>query len=145
MRLQQYFPCSFISNATPEVIDMAHDTARGIKELHETHGFAFGNLSGTFGSWGAGLVKLAVTISLFILAVLLLIVCLVPVVKLIMKRITKAAFQAPQRLVGYSTNDDTVMIYDAELPDPWVPALVSEPWVPPFKEGACDYNDWHMN
>ncbi|KAI9542683.1 hypothetical protein NQZ68_017694 [Dissostichus eleginoides] len=40
----------------------------------------------------------------------------------------KAALQAPQRLVGYSTDDDTVMIYDAELPDPWVPAVVSEPW-----------------
>ncbi|KAK1881486.1 Erythronate-4-phosphate dehydrogenase [Dissostichus eleginoides] len=71
-----------------------------------------------------------------------------------MKRIPKAALQAPQRLVGYSTDDDTVMIYDAELPDPWVPAVVSdpwvsavvsEPWVPPFKEGACDYNEWQMN
>ncbi|KAK1877249.1 Mitotic spindle assembly checkpoint protein MAD1 [Dissostichus eleginoides] len=53
--------------------------------------------------------------------------------------------KAPQRLVGYSTDDDTVMIHDAELPDPWVPAVVSEPWVPPFKEGACDYNEWQMN
>ncbi|XP_034005616.1 uncharacterized protein LOC117497720 [Trematomus bernacchii] len=126
--------CSFISDATPEVMDMAHDTARGIKELHETHGFAFGDLTGTFGSWGGGIVKFIVTISVFILGVLILIICLVTVVKLVLRKITKVALQAPQRLVGYTTVDDTVMMYDAELPDPWVAAVVSEPWVPPYND-----------
>ncbi|XP_034058965.1 uncharacterized protein LOC117537743 [Gymnodraco acuticeps] len=130
--------CSFISDATPEVMDIAHDTARGIKKLHETHGFAFGDLSGIFGSWGAGLGKLAITISLFILAVLILIMCLVTVVKLVMQKVVKTALQAPQTLVGYDTIDDTVMMYDVELPDPWVSTVAPEPWVPP-------YNEWPMN
>ena len=60
--------------------------------------------------------------------------CLVNVVKLVLRKITKAALQAPQRLVGYTTVDDTVMMYDAELPDPWVDAVVSEPWVPPYND-----------
>ncbi|XP_034081668.1 uncharacterized protein LOC117552405 [Gymnodraco acuticeps] len=126
--------CSFISDATPEVMDMAHDTARGIKELHETHGFTFGELSGTFGSWGAGLVKFVVTVSVFILVVLILVICLITVVKLAIRRVAKTALQAPQRLVGHSTVQDTILMYNAELPDPWVSIVISDPWVPPFND-----------
>ncbi|XP_034078805.1 uncharacterized protein LOC117550475 [Gymnodraco acuticeps] len=126
--------CSFISDATPEVMDMAHDTVRGIKELHETHGFTLGDLTGTFGSWGAGLVKFAVTVSMFILVVLIVMICLVTVVKLAIRKMTKTALQAPQRLVGYSTVDDSVLMYDAQLSDPWGTITASAPWGPPQNE-----------
>ena len=56
--------CFYISDATAEVIDMAHDTAQGIKELHDKHGFNFGDFSGTLGSWGSGLVKFLTTLLL---------------------------------------------------------------------------------
>ena len=102
--------------------------------MHETHGFTFGDLSGTLGSWGAGLVTFVVTVAVFILVVLILVTCLITVVKLAIRRVAKTALQAPQRLVGYSTVDDTLLMYDAELPDPWVSIAVPVPWVPPFSD-----------
>nr|XP_033957036.1 uncharacterized protein LOC117459964 [Pseudochaenichthys georgianus] len=51
--------------------------------------------------------------------------------KLAIRKMTKTALQAPQRLVGYSTVDDSVLMYDAQLSDPWGSITASAPWGPP--------------
>lgn len=73
--------CSYISDATSEVMDMMHDTAQGIRDLDETHGFNLGDFSGVFGSWGSGLIKFLVTVLVSLVILLLVISCLITIGK----------------------------------------------------------------
>lgn len=103
--------CSYISDATAEVMDMAHDTAQGIKELHATHGFDLGDFSSTFGTWGSGILKFLTTIVVFLLLFILIGTCLVSIIKLIIRRSARTVTQAPQAVVKYDNDDVTVMFY----------------------------------
>lgn len=78
--------CTYVSDATQEVMDMVHNTEHGISELHKKHGFNLGDISGIFGNWGAGLVKFVLGIAVLIVIVCLLGSCVVILIKIILKK-----------------------------------------------------------
>lgn len=111
--------CSYISDATTDVMNMVHDTAQGIKELHENHGLRW-DFTGLFGSWGEGVVKLLATIVIVLIAVLLLITCFIIGIKALFRCVTEPVMQAQQVVVN---NDVEQMQYFQfqDLNDGWIP------------------------
>ena len=88
--------CSYISDATTDVMNMAHDTALGIKELHLEHGFNIGDFSGLFGSWGSGPVRFLATLMATIILLLLLFTCLGAIIRVVVQKTARTVVQAPQ-------------------------------------------------
>lgn len=82
--------CSYISDAITDVMHMVHDTAQGIKELHNIHWSDMQDLSGLFRSWGAGVLKFLTSRFTFLLVALLLIMCRVFLTRFVCKRASKA-------------------------------------------------------
>ncbi|XP_042264921.1 uncharacterized protein LOC121902080 isoform X6 [Thunnus maccoyii] len=115
--------CSYISDATADVMDMAHDTALGIKELHDSHGFNLGDFSGVFGSWGSGLVRFLTTLAVAVFLFILLCSCVGLIIKLVVKKTTGSVLQAAQVHVTGNTADHNhtgLRYYDFETFQDWM-------------------------
>lgn len=90
--------CSYVSDATSDMMDMVHDTAEGVKHLHEAGGYNLGDFTGMFGSWGAELVRFLTIVIVAVLFIGVLITCLVTAIKLVCKKVINV--QATQRVVN---------------------------------------------
>ena len=117
--------CSYVSDATGDVMDMIHDTVQGIKELHVEHGFDLGDFSSVFGSWGSGLVRFLITLVVVVLLLIVLCTCMTMLIKLVIQKATRSVVQAPQMqvTVGANANDVGVRYYDHEGFEEWIQRL----------------------
>lgn len=61
--------------------------------------------------WVSDLVKFLITLIVFLIVLILQCSCLVAAVKQTVHRFTKAAIQAPQRMVSNAGNDIIIMMY----------------------------------
>lgn len=112
--------CAFVSDANQEISDMAHDTEQGVRELHQTYGFQFGDLSSIFGNWGAGLAKLILCIVFFIMMVCFLGSCVMIIIRTFLKKTVKTAIQAPRIQFCPEGGEMTCTIEE----DDWRPPVV---------------------
>lgn len=118
--------CSYISDATGEVMDMVHETAKGIKELHANHGFHFGDFSGILGPWGSGLVKLLIALVVVFLLLIFLCICMGQLIRLMIQKTTESVIQAPQvcTMVEANVNNNVVTrYYDVHGFEEWIQRL----------------------
>ncbi|XP_044193367.1 uncharacterized protein LOC122971009 isoform X2 [Thunnus albacares] len=143
--------CSYISDATADVMDMAHDTALGIKELHDSHGFNLGDFSGVFGSWGSGLVRFLTTLAVAVFLFILLCSCVGLIIKLVVKKTTGSVLQAAQVHVTGNTADHNhtgLRYYDFETFQDWMrrfhPGIISDEEEETQNLGSLQEDGFHI-
>lgn len=111
--------CTYISDATQEVMDMVHSNELGVQELHQLHGFNLGDISETFGTWGAGLFKFLLGIAVLVMIVCFLGSCVVVIIKTILKKAAAAAIDGPRVIASSSgPSEMTCTIADTQWRPP---------------------------
>lgn len=100
--------CTYVSDATDEVMDMVHNTQEGLKLLHEEHGVGLGDFTSVFGAWGSGLVKVILVVILLIVSVCILGSCIITIIKKALRKTTEAVIQAPRIIVSNPEDGEMV-------------------------------------
>ena len=105
--------CTYISDASSAVHDFVADTERGIKELHEDHGWnPFGGMKSMTGFWGASFLKGLIWIIGSIIRIVIIIILIVMIFKVCNRKVITTLVSVKShrlsRSVSYTTLDCSI-------------------------------------